>query len=101
MQSAICEPNIVELAPVIERLDKDTKAAAARMGRDEARYLVDRYYQEQERSVEITLHPTHVTIRDLCNGLEALYTRFILTNRFQCIWPDTLTAIRTWIQEAK
>ena len=42
------EENPVELAPVIDRLDKDTKKAAASLSDREARYLVDLYYQMQE-----------------------------------------------------
>lgn len=37
-----------ELEPVIERLNRDTLEAARHMSADEARYLVDTYYQRQD-----------------------------------------------------
>lgn len=45
----LLEADLIELTPVLTRLSKDVKAAAARMGPREARYLVDTYYQHQEQ----------------------------------------------------
>lgn len=44
----IAVANIIEHLPAIERITKDARQAAAIMSDAEARYLVDRYYQEQE-----------------------------------------------------
>jgi len=42
------EPTVDELAPILRRLRRDLREAARSLGRAEARYLVDTYYQVQD-----------------------------------------------------
>lgn len=44
-------PDISESAPILQKLNRDLKATAATMTSDEARYIVDLYYQLQDARV--------------------------------------------------
>lgn len=43
------DPELAEHLPALEKLSRDMKLAAARLGSREARYIVDMYYQMQEQ----------------------------------------------------
>lgn len=58
-------------AKIIERLDKDLREGAKKLNRDEARFLVDTYYNTQEQRIRIQgqLRSVHQGVDDAPAGL--------------------------------
>lgn len=56
---------------IIERLDKDLRKGAEKMNRDEARFLVDTYYNTQEQRIRLQgqLRSVHQGVDDAAEGL--------------------------------